>query len=129
MIIERGFIKMKNKKLFGIFSLMLVLVLSLGMLSAFNFQGRFSLEDEEVQEAISNNDYGSWKELMQSRLTVERFNEIRERAQQREEFRASIQEARENLDVEKMQELKEQFGKGKGMGRKNMNNSECPFSN
>lgn len=119
---------MKNKNLFGILSLMLVLVLSLGMLSAYNFKGRFLIEDDEIQEAISNNDYESWKELMESKLTLENFNEARARHLERENFRGSIKEAREDFDFEKMQELKEEFGNGKGMRNRN-NNSECPFSN
>lgn len=118
------------------------------MISAFGFGNGFwnqNLSDEEklelqeqkdaIKTAIQNNDYETWKAIMEERiafmksqLTEENFNELKTKHQDNEQFRIAMQEARESGDFEAMQEIREQFGKGKGMHKRNMNPSACQFA-
>jgi hypothetical protein len=119
-----------EKKTIGIFAFVMVAVLAIGMVSAFGgFGNKMSDENREAMDtAMESGDFESWKSLMQSQITEERFDEMRARHQERAEFRALMQEARESGDYSKIQELKAEFGQGKGMNKKNMNSGECPFA-
>lgn len=121
---------MENKKVIGIFAFSLVLILGVSLASAYGFGSKMSSENhEEIQLALENNDYDSWKEIMQSQINEDVFNQAKSRYLEREEYRTLIQEARENQDFEKIQELKSEFGMGKRMHRTNMNSEDCPFAN
>jgi Arc/MetJ-type ribon-helix-helix transcriptional regulator len=121
--------KMKQKYVLGIIALSMVALLGAGMISAFGFRNGVSEEDREaLKNAVESGNYESWAELKRAQISEERFEEVRARHQERQEFRTAMQEARESGDYSKLQELKAEFGKGKGMQRKNMNSGDCPFS-
>jgi len=146
--IERRY-KMKQKYVLGIVALSLVAILGVGMVSAFGFGNGFMNHDmteeertamqeqqEAMQIAISYGDYATWKSLMeekiakmQSQITEENFNTIREQHQEMSEFRTAMQEARESGDFSKVEELQEEYGFGKGMkaGFK-LGRGDCPRS-
>ncbi|MBU0959287.1 MAG: hypothetical protein KKB31_05070, partial [Nanoarchaeota archaeon] len=93
-------------------------------------------QQEAMQIAISYGDYATWKSLMeekiakmQSQITEENFNTIREQHQEMSEFRTAMQEARESGDFSKVEELQEEYGFGKGMkaGFK-LGRGDCPRS-
>ena len=129
-----------TKKITLAIVLAIVAVLGMGMVSAFGFGNKMSDEKREaMRNVIENNDYFEWRALKESMLTEENFNEIRAKhmerteirnsmQEEREDFRNVLKEARENGDLEKMQELKAQFGKGKQFHKRNMNLEDCPFS-
>jgi len=146
---------MEQKYVLGIVALSLVAILGVGMVSAFGFGNGFMNQDmteeekaemqeqhEAMQNAIADGDYGTWKSLredqiarMQSQITEENFNAIREQHQKMSEFRTAMQEARESGDFSKVEELQEEygfegkgFGKGRGMHGQKMNCGECPFA-
>lgn len=122
---------MKNKKVLGIFAIALVLVLGVSLVSAFgNGLGNNIYEEdkEALKTAIESNDYETWAQIKNAQVSEENFNEIKIRHQQRAEYRSQIQEARESEDYELLSELKAEFGRGKGMHRKNMNSGECHFA-
>lgn len=140
---------MEKKHVLGVFALAVVALLGVSMVSAFGFGKGFMTGTElteeernlltEEQEAIRNSiqegDYETWKSLMEERvekmresLTEENFNAIKERHAQREEFRNSMQEARESGDRQTMEELREEFGQGKKIHMRNKNLSGCVFS-
>jgi len=131
--------KMEQKYIAGMVALAMVAVLGISMVSAFGGFGGFgfaqTLTDEEkagmqeqheaMQKAISEGDYTTWKSLMeervakmQSQITEENFNVVREQHQKMSEFRTAMQEARESGDFSKVQELQEEYGfEGKGFGK------------
>lgn len=120
---------MKQKQMLGIVALAMVAILGIGMISAFGFGSGISEEDKvELKNAMESGDYESWKEIKMSQISEEKFEEARARHQERVEFRMAIQEARESGNYSKMQDLKADFGKGKGMHNKNMNSGPCPFA-
>jgi len=120
---------MKQKQMLGIVALAMVALLGVGMVSAFGFGNGISEEDiEALNNAMESGDYEAWKEIKMSQISEERFEEARARHQERAEFRTAMQEARESGDYSRVQELKAEFGKGKGIHNKNMNSGECPFA-
>jgi hypothetical protein len=120
---------MEQKRVLGIFALSMVALLGIGMVSAFGFGNGISDEDREALEnAIESGDYEAWREIKMSQISEERFNEIQARHQERAEFRTAMQEARASGDYSRIQELKEEFGEGRKMHKRNMNFGECPFA-
>ncbi len=123
---------MKNKKTLTIFALFMVALLGIGLVSAFGGSLKNKALSEEDREsmklAIEQGDYESWAEMKRSQISEERFKEIQERHKERNEFRLLMEEARESGDYSKIQELKSEFGKGKGMHKQNKNSGECPFN-
>lgn len=119
-----------EKKTLGVIAFAMFTVLAFGAVSAFGgFGNNMSEEDREAMDTVmESGDFEAWKSLMQSQLTEERFNEMRARNQERAEFRDLMQEARESGNYSKIQELKSEFGQGKGMHKQNMNPGECPFA-
>ena len=157
---------MKQKYILGIVALSLVAVLGVSMISAFGF-GKGGLnadltdeEKAEIQEdrqtmraAIENNDYSTWKTLMEERLakmqeqiTEENFNKLVERHSQMSEFRTALQEAKESGDWSEVEALKADmdfegsgfkkgFKQGSGFGFKQAGGCQggcesggCPFA-
>lgn len=145
---------MKNKALFGFLALFVIGILTTGFVSAFGFgngpMGNLSEEEmtemqayhESIREAIQNNDYESWRSLMESKLTQEEFdlrvehhNQMMEMRDLREQLREAYEVGDDSL-VEKLQEELSEFEPmaGFGMGRHGMGDSgmnmkgECPFA-
>jgi len=122
--------KSKDKMHLVIISIPMVAFLGVSFVAAFPFGKGFmnpDLSDVEIQElqenheavktAIENQDFDSWKSLMEEKinkmqesLTKEDFNKIVEKHQSRAQFRESMQEAHESGDFSKVQELKEKLG-------------------
>ena len=121
---------MKQKQILGIVALAMVAFLGIGMVSAFGGFGNGISEEDKIalENAIESGDYESWAELKRSQITQEKFSEIQARHQESAEFRTLMKEARESGDYSKVQELKAEFGKGKGIHKQNMNSGECPFA-
>ena len=119
-----------ERKTLGIFAFAIIAILGISAVSAFGgFGNEMPNEDiEAMQYAIESGNYETWKSLKESQITEKRFNELQTRHQEREKFRALIEESRESGDYAKIQELKAEFGSGRGMHRKNMNPGECPFA-
>lgn len=118
-----------EKKILGISAIVFVALLGFGFVSAYGFGNQVSLEDKDaMRTAVESGDYASWKALMESQITEEKFNEIKLRHQEREEFRSLMEEARESGDYSQIEALREQYGLGNGMGKRNMNSGECPFA-
>jgi hypothetical protein len=121
---------MKNKYTLGVFALALVAVLSVGFVAASPFgqgfmnkdltdqeRAEFQEQKQAMQTAIANEDYETWKSLMQERivemqsqLTEENFNTLVQKHESMSEFRDAMQEARESGDFSRMQEIKQEFG-------------------
>jgi len=134
---------MEKKYKLSVFALIFIAILGLGVVSAFGFgngmgfmnppltdEEKLEMENEHeaVQEAISSNDYSTWKNLMQARITKmqaqineEQFNIMRQHNEERAEFRELMEQARESGDFSKIQELKEQFDIGSNGLKKGMN--------
>lgn len=117
---------MKNKTIMSVFVLATIALLGIGMVSAFpngngmmknHFDGLSEEEQSEmlaywesVQETIENNDFDSWKSLMESRLTEEHFDLMVERHNERFEMknlREDMKDAWDNEDYETLSELRE----------------------
>lgn len=138
---------MEQKYILGIIITLIVSILGISIASAFGFGKGFSFiksnlteeekaeiqkQNQEIRNAIENGDFATWKYLMeeriakmQSQLTEENFNTLREHHQKMMEFRKAMQEARESGDFSKVKELQEKYGfehKGFKKGMKN-----CPF--
>lgn len=124
---------MKQKYYFGIFSLFVIVLLGVGMVSAMGFKNRISEDERDVMRvAIENNDFESWKnfrnrfnENMKRDTSEERFEELTSKRQEREEFKDLLREARESGDIEEMNRLKQEFGSGKGFHKRNLNSHPC----
>lgn len=129
---------MKQKRIFGILALSMVFVLGVSMVSAFNFGERFgngnglefrenNEERDQMREFILQDDYQSWENLIghSNRASEDKFVHMREKQMAREEFRNAVQEARAEEDFEKLQELKSQFGHGRGIRQRNTNYNGC----
>jgi hypothetical protein len=120
----------KKTTMIGV-SFALIALLGIGLVAAFPGFGNVDFTDGEVQEkiefrkavrdAIEDEDYGTWKSLMESQLTqenfemlVERHNGLSANAEVMEQMRQAIEDG----DYETAQELKEQLAKsdfgGKG---------------
>ncbi len=146
---------MEQKYVLGILALAMVAILGVSMVSAFGFGNGFmnsELTEEEKAEmqeqkevmktAIENKDYGTWKSLMEDRLsemqekiTEENFDELTQRHEKMSEFREAVKELKDSGDFSKedIQNLQEEygvegkrFGKGKGFGMKN--SGKCPLT-
>jgi hypothetical protein len=118
-----------EKKTLGVFAFAMLAILAVGAVSAVGFQNRMSDEDREnLKSAMEVGDYDSWANIKRAQISEEKFDEQRARHQERAEFRALMQEARESGDYSKIQELKAEFGQGKGMHKRNMHSGECPFA-
>jgi len=127
---------MKNKKLLSTFTIFSIALLSIGMVAAFGpAQGKgngqhigYGLMDQDLSEAeiaemqtfrdsmiqaIEDNDFSTWKSLMESQLTQEKFDKIVEKHSERSEINdlhEQMQEAWDNDDYETVKELKEKLG-------------------
>jgi hypothetical protein len=149
----KGGTKMERKYTLGIVAIAMVAILGISMVSAFGFGNGFMNHDmteeertemqeqqEAIQIAISDGDYETWKSMMeeriakmQSQITEENFNTIREQHQKMSEFRIAMQEAKESGDFSKVEELQEEYGfEGKGFGKGmkagfKMGMRNCPF--
>jgi hypothetical protein len=126
---------MKKKLIIGVFALAMIAILGFGAVSAYGFGRMSSEEKESMKTAIQDGDFETWKTLKQERMSrmfseidEEKFNELRARHQERAEFRNAMMEARDSGDWERVQELKAQYGTGKGMHKRNMNSGACPFA-
>jgi hypothetical protein len=140
---------MEHKYVFGIVALAMIAVLGVSAVSAFgNGIGFGSLNDEDMEDfeiqqnamrtAIENEDYQTWKSLVENRiakmqgdLTEENFGRVVEKHQEMSEFREAIHEAKESGDFSRVQELKDERGfegrgskQGLGKGMK----SECNYN-
>ena len=119
---------MKQKQIFDIVALAMVAVLGVSMVSGFGFKGlgNYEMAEEEikvqreaVKDAIENEDYEAWQTLMnekiskmQDKITQENFEKIVEKHNEMSEIRElkeELREARENGDIEKVEELKTQI--------------------
>ena len=127
MIKEKGEIKMKNNKaLLGVLAFSIVLLLGVSMVSAMSHgqgkqmmkqgNGNFGGDHEAIQTAIENNDFASWKSLMEARITEDNFNEMVKRHSEMISERASMQEEMQEFhqamadgDYDKAKELKEEL--------------------
>lgn len=119
---------MEKKYVTAIMAMSLIVLMGVGMVSAFGFQNKMSEEDKEaLKNAIESNDFEAWASIKRAQISEEKFNERVQRHQQREEFRNLIQEARENGDFERIEELKSEYGVGKQFNKRNMNQRDCPF--
>ena len=117
---------MKQKYVFGIFALTMVVILGVGIVSAVGYQNRMSNEDRELlKEAMQTGDYDSWAQIKSRQISEDKFNEARGRHQERAEFRALMNQARESGDRSLMQELKAEYGAGKGAHKRNVNQMPC----
>lgn len=138
-----------NKILTGIFVLTIVGILGVSMVSAFGWgfvndeltsEEREAMQNE-MQTAIENQDFASWKSLMEKRialmqasLTEENFANIIERHEGMSEMRELMQEAREIGDFSEVEAFREEMGiNGKGLMQgfrnKEMNSERnCPCS-
>lgn len=126
---------MKQKKILGIFALVMVVFVGIGMVSAFGFgkgygpnspllneeeKAQLAEQQKEIQTAIEKGDFAAWKSLMEKRIekmkqqiTEENFNILKEKHQKMTEFRNEMLKARESGDFSKIAELKEKYGVGK----------------
>ena len=116
-----------ERKTLGIFAFAMVAILAIGAVSAFgNSQNRMSDEDREaLKHSMESGDYDSWANIKRSQISEEKFNEARARHQERAEFRALMQEAREAGDRDLIEELRAEFGVGKQMHKRNVNPMPC----
>jgi hypothetical protein len=91
----------------GVFVFSAIALLGVGLVAAFPFDfGKMNqdLTEEEQTEiqafhdslktAIENEDYESWKSLMESQITEENFNKIIENQKTMQEMRESMEEQR-----------------------------------
>jgi len=97
---------MKNKTIIMFVALGVIVMVVVGLSLATAFQGGFgkvrgtfekSLTTEEIAEkkafheslmaAVESNDFDSWKILMESQLTEEKFNKLREKHMEMQELR------------------------------------------
>ena len=112
-----------NKNM-GIFALALFsVILMTSFVFAQGFDGQFNqLTDDEKSErkaemetirtAIENNDYSTWKDLMEAQLTQDNFDKLVEHHEKRSEARNlmdELKEARKNDDQTRVDELKEEL--------------------
>ena len=145
---------MKQKYFLGIFAIAIIAVLGISMVAARGFSGfgfaqnltadekvKLQEQHQAIQKAILEGDYATWKSLMEERITKmqsqiseENFNALREKHQKMSEFRTAMQEARDSGNFSRVQELKEKYGfGGKKLGKEmksgyRMNMENCPFA-
>lgn len=81
-----------------------------------------------LQQTIEDEDFDSWKSLMESQLTEENFNSLVERHQQMEQERETRQAYCEENGCPNFEEHSGQGqGMKKGSGQRGMS-GECPFA-
>ena len=120
--------KIKNKYMLGIFALAVVAVLGVGLAVAsplgkgFGFGNDQNLTASEktamqtqmqaIQTAIDNNDFATWKSLMEAQLTQDNFNKLVDANQKMTEVKTlqtELKQAVSDGDTAKSQELKAQI--------------------
>jgi len=87
---------MKTKILGGIVALIFIAMVATGAF-AMPFGGKW-FSGENVQNAIENKDYETWKSAISEQLSEDNFNKIVERHGKREGFRETRQAARNALE-------------------------------
>ena len=115
---------MKNKYALGIASIAMIAILGIGfaLASPFGFGNGLmnsDMSDEEkiemqehmesIRTAIENEDFDTWKSLMEAQLTKENFNrliESNEEMSKRRILHEELQQAIEDGDTEKAEELR-----------------------
>lgn len=121
---------MKNKTIL-LMTLSIVAILGLGLVAAFLGNGKmhsglYEIDEEmkqfkvAIQEAIENEDFESWRTLMESQLTQEKFDGLVEKHNQFSEeipSKEEMMQAWENKDYETMAQLKEQMYGEEGMNQ------------
>jgi hypothetical protein len=136
----------------GVLAFSIIAILGIGIIAAFpfgNMKFNKDLTDEEktqmqefhdsLKQAIENNDFESWKSLMESQLTeenfnllVERYNQMSEENEANQAIRDQIKDAMKAGDYETAKELRESLGKNT-MGFERGNHfgmrGEPPFGN
>jgi len=137
----------------GVFVFSLIALLGVGMVSSFPFGFgkevmKQNLTEEEqieiqsfhdsLQEAIENEDFDLWKELMESQITEENFNKILEQQHAMEKRESEMEEAREEFCEQnecpepsefEEGEFPENFGpRGHHGMRKNFETGEYPIA-
>lgn len=130
----------------GVFVFSIIAFLGFGIVAAFPFdlgkgfmshelgeteQTELQVFHDSLMEAIENEDFESWKSLMESQLTEEKFQEIIENQKLMEEKRAESEEEREKFceenDCPDFEEGNFEFKGGPRMMRDFGNPSEeCP---
>lgn len=85
--------KMKKRSKLSLAAFILLgLVAVAGIVSAFG--PNFNSEDRDaIRQAIEDNDYESWKSLMESKITEENFNNLVERHQDMQQHREEMENA------------------------------------
>ena len=124
---------MKNKIVLSFVALLIVVLLAINTVSAFPgwFGEDISEEEKEamketmenIREAIENQDYETWYELVEARLTEENFNKIVERHEkmsEMQELREELEQAWEDEDYEKVKELRAELAEN--MPKRNLEN-------
>ena len=120
--------KIKNKYMFGIFALAIIAVLGVGVAVAsplgkgFGFGNDQNLtaaektamqqQAQEIQTAIDNKDFATWKSLMESQLTEDNFNKLvnaNQKMSQEKTLQSELKQAVSDGDTAKAQELKAQL--------------------
>ena len=129
---------MKRKKGFSILGLGVVLMFALLALPSFskgmNLGEVMSEENRAVMRlSVDESNYDVWRSMREDKverennsLSEEKFEEIRNRRSERLEYRNMIHEARESGDWDLVDELKEEFGQGRGHRNNNMYDGDCP---
>ena len=134
--IMKGGTNMESKYMLGIIALVMIAVLGVSMISAFEGKGfmKPGLTDEQkanikekreaIRNALESNDYATWKSLMEELvakknlqnfdLSEDHFNKAVERYNEMSELRYAIEEAHESGDYSKVKELQKEFGMKKG---------------
>ncbi len=114
---------MENKTLIGVIAIVSVAVLSISLVSALPFfELNKNLTDAEkqqiqqfrtdIQKAIENKDFNSWKSLMESQLTQANFDKIVQRHDNMSQIKTlqdQLKQAIKDKDNTKIDELKKQL--------------------
>jgi len=131
----KGGNKMKKKNL-AIFSILAIVVLGIGAVSAFGFgQGKMiGLDDEDKAEmeafhdslelAIESGDFVAWKNLMESQITEEHFERMQNHWSERKNNKNEIGGSFEYGEMRRGNGIHR--GEMRGMGSGKM--SGCPFA-
>ena len=95
---EKNF-KKASKKNIVIGALVFTLVLTAGATSVYAFAGdmggKFNEDREKMKEAVENNDYNAWKNIMTERINEEHFSEMVEMHKNKGEMMEKKEQARE----------------------------------
>ncbi|PIN88684.1 hypothetical protein COU61_03945 [Candidatus Pacearchaeota archaeon CG10_big_fil_rev_8_21_14_0_10_35_13] len=118
---------MKQNYVLGVLAISVIALLGIGLVSASNgfgimskFSGNSQNEaGDSFRTAVENNDYDSWKSLMdervslmQAEINVDNFNAMVDQHESRTEFRNAMNELKASGDFsrDKILELREQYG-------------------